>query len=300
MKDATILVMGHCGMLGRDLIARFEANRYTVIGLDCHEIDITRAPQVDAAIGDHGPQLVINCAAYTAVDKAEAEPELAFAVNLTGPENLAKACMHVGVPLIHISTDYVFDGKATRPYREDDPVNPLNVYGRSKREGEQAVRTRLPAHLIVRTAWLYGVHGNSFVKTIMRLAMEREELQIVADQHGSPTWTEDLSGALLEMSMRVLRDPRDVPWGTYHYCNSGRTTWFDFARLIVEAARPRGEVKVKRLVPIASADYPVATPRPAFSVLDCTKIARNFGITPRPWEEAFAGMLDAMKLREGV
>ena len=184
-------------------------------------------------------------------------------------------------------------------YREDDPVNPLNVYGRSKWEGEQAVRTRLPEHLIVRTAWLYGVHGNSFVKTILRLAMEREELHIVADQHGSPTWTEDLSERPAgNVDAGAARSP-GCSLGNLPLLQRGRTTWYDFARLIVEEARPQGEVKVKRVVPIASADYPVAAPRPAFSVLDCTKIARNFGITPRPWETAFKEM-EIRVMGEGV
>lgn len=290
MDRYLVMVIGHRGMLGRDLIARLQASKIASLGLDLQEIDITRASEVHAALGDHQPSLVINCAAYTAVDKAEAERDLAFAVNSTGPENLAAACSYYHLPLIHISTDYVFDGKATQPYKEDEPANPTNVYGHSKWEGEKAVRARLSEHLIVRTAWLYGVHGNSFVKTIRRLAGEREELRIVADQCGSPTWTGDLSDALVTISVKLLNAGVRTPWGTYHFCNAGQTTWYDFARLIVDRARREGEVKVQRVVPIASADYPVATPRPAYSVLDCSKIGRGFGITPRPWQEAFEEM----------
>ena len=287
-----ILVIGHRGMLGQDLLACFEARGQQPIGLDLQEIDITSALQVNAALGKHEPQLVINCAAYTAVDKAEVEPDLAFAVNRTGPENLANECSRLGIPLIHLSTDYIFDGKATRPYREDDPAGPLSVYGRSKWEGEEAVRRLLPEHLILRTAWLYGVNGNNFVKTMMRLAREKDELRVVADQYGSPTWTRDLSDTLVEMSLQVLTGSVPSPWGTYHYCNAGWTTWYEFAVRIVEQARSQGDVQVKRVVPIPSSEYPLPTPRPAYSVLDCTKIARVFGITPRPWQEAFAEMTE--------
>ncbi len=285
-----ILVIGHRGMLGCDFLARLQADGRRPIGLDVQEIDITRAAQVEAALGDCHPALVVNCAAYTAVDKAESEPDVAYAVNRTGPENLAVACSRHRLPLIHISTDYVFDGKAAQPYKEDDPAHPINVYGHSKWEGEKAVRANLPEHLIVRTAWLYGIHGNSFVRTIRRLANEREELRIVADQYGSPTWTGDLSDALARISADLLTGAVHGAWGTYHFTNSGQSSWYDFARLVVEHARRAGEVKVQRIVPIASTEYPVATPRPAYSVLDCSRITRKFGIVPRPWETAFAEM----------
>jgi dTDP-4-dehydrorhamnose reductase len=289
-----ILVIGHRGMLGQDLLARLASSGMAAIGLDLEEIDITRSQQVHAITRDHQPSLVINCAAYTAVDQAESEPDLAFAVNRDGPQNLADACHGLGIPLIHISTDYVFDGEARRPYREDDAVNPINVYGHSKWEGEQAVRSRLLQHLIVRTAWLYGIHGHNFVKTILQLARDREELRVVADQYGSPTWTGDMSDALVAMAGQVVADSGSIQWGTYHYCNAGETTWYDLARLIVEEARHKGPVKVTRVVPIASAEYPLPTPRPAYSVLDCTRIARSFGITPRPWPAALADMLKAL------
>ncbi len=288
--DHPILVIGHRGMLGCDFLARLQADDRRPIGLDVQEIDITRATQVEAALGDYHPALVVNCAAYTAVDKAESEPDAAYAVNRRGPENLAVACSRHRLPLIHISTDYVFDGKATQPYKEDDPAHPINVYGHSKWEGEEAIRANLPEHLIVRTAWLYGIHGNSFVRTIRRLANEREELRIVADQYGSPTWTGDLSDALARISADLLTGAIHGAWGTYHFTNSGQTSWYDFARLIVEHARRTGEVKVQRVVPIASTEYPVATPRPAYSVLDCSRITRKFGIVPRSWETAFAEM----------
>lgn len=289
-----VLVLGHRGMLGRDLLARLQSSGRPAIGLDVEEIDITQAQDVRSIIEDHHPALVINCAAYTAVDRAESEPDLAFAVNRDGPGNLADVCHDPGIPLIHISTDYVFDGKADRPYRETDAVNPINVYGRSKWEGEQVVRTRLARHLIVRTAWLYGVHGQNFVKTILKLARDREELRVVADQYGGPTWTGDMSDALVAMTSQVLTDSGSIQWGTYHYCNAGATTWYDLARLIVEEARQNELLKVNRVVPISSAEYPLPTPRPAYSVLDCTKIKRVFGITPRPWAIALADMLKAL------
>jgi dTDP-4-dehydrorhamnose reductase len=293
-QHGPILVIGHRGMLGQDLLARLASSGMAAVGLDLEEIDITRSQQVYAITRDHHPSLVINCAAYTAVDQAESEPDLAFAVNRDGPQNLADACHGLGIPLIHISTDYVFDGEARRPYREDDAVNPINVYGHSKWEGEQAVRSRLLQHLIVRTAWLYGIHGHNFVKTILQLARDREELRVVADQYGSPTWTGDMSDALVAMARQVVADSGSIQWGNYHYCNAGETTWYDLARFIVEQARRKGPVKVTRVVPIASAEYPLPTPRPAYSVLDCTRIARSFGITPRPWPAALADMLKAL------
>ena len=278
-------------MLGQDLIACFESSGLKAIGLGSREIDVTKSEQVDTIVMDLAPHLVINCAAYTAVDRAESEPEAAFAVNRTGPENLANVCRRLRIPLIHMSTDYVFDGRSNRPYLEEDPVNPINVYGLSKWEGEQAVRTCLPEHLIVRTAWLYGVHGHNFVKTMLRLAREREELRVVVDQHGSPTWTGDMSTALVKMSLKVLTDLDPISWGTYHYCSAGETTWYDFARLIVEEARRTGPVKATCIVPITSAEFPSSTSRPAYSVLDCNRIGRVFGITPRPWPLALAEML---------
>jgi len=289
-----ILVIGNKGMLGRDLQSRLQNAGYILKGLDIDELDITRSGHILPLFEPFGPNLVINCAAYTAVDKAESEPELAFAVNKDGPANLADACKKLKIPLIHISTDYVFDGNAKRPYREDDPVDPLGVYGESKWEGEESVRSRLKEHLIVRTSWLYGIHGTNFVKTILRLAREEEELKVVADQEGCPTWTGDLFDALLALVDRINKDRTGILWGTYHFCGAGSTTWYDFARAIVQQASKRESLRALRLTPITTAGYPTPAKRPKWSVLDCTKIERVFRIRPKHWHEGLRLMLEEL------
>jgi dTDP-4-dehydrorhamnose reductase len=210
-----ILLTGCRGMLGRDLVPCLEKAGFELQCVDIAEMDITKRNLVLDSVGSAEPDLVINCAAYTAVDKAESEQELAFAVNREGPGHLADACSKRGIPLVHISTDYVFDGKSSRPYREDDLTNPIGVYARSKWEGEEALRARLDKHIIVRTSWLFGFHGNNFVKTILRLAGERDQLRIVNDQKGCPTWTGHLAQALTQIADRIRKSGKETPWGTY-------------------------------------------------------------------------------------
>jgi len=289
-----IILIGNKGMLGRDLQSRLQNAGHNVKGLDIDELDITQPDDILPLLEPYGADLAINCAAYTAVDKAEAEPELAFEVNRDGPANLSDAFKKLEVPLIHISTDYVFDGNAKRPYREDDPPSPIGVYGRSKWAGEEAVRSRLKEHLIVRTSWLYGVHGNNFVKTILRLAREKEELKMVADQEGCPTWTGDLSDAIVAIADRLSKDRSRTLWGTYHFCGTGSTTWYDFAQAIVGEASQKESLKALRVLPIKTSDYPTAAKRPKWSVLDCTKIERVFGIRPKHWGEGLRLMLEEL------
>jgi dTDP-4-dehydrorhamnose reductase len=286
-----VLVIGAYGMLGRDLVQCLEQSGCRVLGWDLEHIDITQPSDVRTKLYEASADVVINCAAYTAVDRAESEPELTYAVNRDGAANLADACAVRQTPLIHISTDYVFDGEADRPYREDDPANPIGVYALSKWQGEEAVRQRVQKHLIVRTAWLYGVHGHNFVKTILRLASEREELRVVADQHGCPTWSADLADALVTLARRIMADHAAVPWGTYHYCGAGETTWHGFAQAIIEEGRRWKGLRARQVVPITTAEYPLPARRPPWSVLDCSKVAAAFGITPRPWQESVAEML---------
>ena len=213
---------------------------------------------------------VINAAAYTAVDRAESGSEAAFAVNREGPAHLADRCRKRGIPLIHVSTDYVFDGEKGKPYVEEDPIAPLGVYGKSKAAGEAEVRQRLPEHIIVRTAWLVGVHGHNFVKNMLRLGRERETLKVVSDQQGCPTFAADLADAILVMAKQAeIR--KLVPWGTYHYCGRGETTWHGFAEAIFEIAGQYEKFALKNLLPISTAEYPTPVKRPANSVLDCTK-----------------------------
>jgi dTDP-4-dehydrorhamnose reductase len=265
-----ILATGGAGQLGRALMRR--AGAHDILALDIDRLDICDAAQVARSLD--GIDVVINAAAYTGVDKAEGEPERAFAINAHGAEVVARACAERGIRMLHVSTDYVFDGSATRPYREDDPVAPQNVYGASKAAGERAVHAA--GGIVVRTSWLFGEGGPSFVHTMLRLARERPVLRVVADQHGCPTWTDDLADALLALA------PRAELAATYHFCNAEPTTWHAFASAIVEAARRRGPIACERVDAIATADYPTPAKRPMYSVLDCTRIA-SLGIVPPSW-----------------
>jgi len=285
-----LLVTGCRGMLGHDLVPRLKDAGFELQCVDIAEMDITKRDLVLDRVASVGPDLVINCAAYTAVDQAESEQELAFAVNRDGPGYLADACSNRGIPMVHISTDYVFDGSKRGAYGEDDPVAPAGIYGRSKEAGEREVRGILESHVIVRTAWLYGVHGRNFVKTILKQARERESLRVVADQWGCPTYAADLAVALLEIAKRYLGGNR-IDWGTYHYCGGGLTNWHEFAQTIIDFARKYESLKVKEIMPITTSEYPTPTRRPPNSVLDCSKIERNFGISPRPWKEALSEMI---------
>jgi dTDP-4-dehydrorhamnose reductase len=284
-----VVVIGGTGMLGGELVDALPRAGLKAIVSARPEMDITRPDTLKGALtGVAAAGLVINCAAYTAVDKAEAEPEAAYAVNRQGPANLAEECRRAGLPLIHISTDYVFDGKSTRPYREQDPVNPINVYGLSKEQGEEAIRSRLAQHFIVRTSWLYGTRGQNFVKTILRLGLEREELTVVCDQYGCPTWTFDLAACLVRLSQLILSGSANSLWGTYHFCGKGPTTWFDFASAILAEAQTNqsAALRVARVLPVGTSQYPTAAPRPAYSVLDCSKIEAVLGFSPPAWSQS--------------
>ncbi|MFZ2448663.1 MAG: dTDP-4-dehydrorhamnose reductase [Syntrophobacteraceae bacterium] len=297
LSDFRAIVIGGGGMLGGEVVEGLKAAGFQVEAPPKSVADITNRESMRSLLGRaKAPGLVINCAGYTAVDKAESEQEAAFALNRDGPGMLADECRERGLHLIHISTDYIFNGRAERPYREDDPADPLSIYGRSKWEGEEAVRSRLPAHIVVRTSWLYGARGTNFVKTMLRLAGEREELRVVSDQHGCPTWTRDLAGCLVRIADRIFADPQNVQWGTYHFCCGGVTTWFDFARAIVDAARERGRLKAVEVIPVSTASYPTPAARPMWSVLDCRKIREKFGISPPAWETGLARMLDELWL----
>lgn len=295
----TILVTGGRGMLAHDLIPRL-GNQFRVIPVDLPELDITDPAAVRGTVGELHPDGIINCAAYTAVDKAESEAELAFKVNRDGAGVLAGACSAVGIPLIHISTDFIFDGSSTRPYREDDPAGPLSVYGRSKWEGEEAVRSQLDRHVIVRTAWLFGSTGNNFVKTVIRLAREREELRMIDDQTGCPTWTGHLADALVTVAENALTSDAGDVWGTYHFCGAGQTTWYGFTRKIIELASPHETFRVKRLLPIPTSEYPTPATRPPWSVLDTSKISRTFGVSSPAWQEGLAGVIEDLYHEKAV
>jgi dTDP-4-dehydrorhamnose reductase len=205
-------------------------------------------------------------------------------VNRDGAENLAAACSQAAIPLIHVSTDYVFDGRGTRPYREEDPVSPLNAYGRSKAEGEDRIRARHPEHVILRTSWLYATHGRNFLTTMLRLGRERDTLSVVNDRVGCPTWARDLARAILQIAEALPRTPS--PWGTYHCSNQGQTTWYGFAEAIFELAPQALALRVQNVHPISTEDYPTPAARPPYSVLNCARIHRSFGISLPPWRES--------------
>ena len=286
-----VLVIGANGQLGRELSMKGKEQGFDIIPLDLPGFDITDPSAVKKGVNQAGVSLVINAAAYTAVDQAESEPELAFAVNCDGLAHLASSCVEVGIPLIHISTDYVFDGSKKGPYFETDRVYPLGVYGRSKAAGETEVRDHLRKHIILRTAWLYGVHGQNFVKTVLRLGREKEVLRVVTDQYGCPTYAADLAEAILAIAVQI-GEGRNISWGTYHYCGKGVTTWHGFAEAIFDLAKQNDSLMVKKVVPITTAEYPTPAKRPANSVLDCSLITRHFGISSRQWQESLANMIN--------
>jgi len=287
----TILVVGANGQLGWELCRQGKRPPKDVVGCDLPEVDITDPAVIERAVKSVKASVVINAAAYTAVDRAESEPDLAFAVNRDGPAVLATLCQKVGIPLIHISTDYVFDGEKGSPYLETDPVSPLGVYGKSKAAGEEEIRARLEQHVIVRTSWLYGIHGNNFVKTILRLAREKETLSVVADQFGSPTNAADLAGALLDIAGRLSLGGQGK-WGTYHYCNEGVTTWYGFAEEICGIAGKKENLTVRRVEPISTSQYPTPARRPCHSALDCSMLIKDYGIKQRAWEQSLMDMLE--------
>jgi dTDP-4-dehydrorhamnose reductase len=288
-----LFITGGEGQLGTELIAQAASHGLEVLAPPLAQMDLTHPEQMDRLWDEFRPAAVINAAAYTAVDRAESEPEPAFAVNAEAPARIAQRCAREQIPLVHISTDYVFDGMKKVPYLEDDPVAPLGVYGRSKAAGEAAVRRGLQRHLIVRTAWLYSAHGVNFVRTVMRLAAERDELRIVDDQLGCPTCAADLADALLRVAERLAAG-KEIPWGTYHYCGSGVTSWFGLARHILEILRARGRIRTVRLLPITTAEYPTPARRPPYSVLDCRRIESTFGIRRLPWQESVETTVDRL------
>jgi len=277
-----ILVFGGNGQLGRELMRAAAARAVAMRTLSRAEADISDSAAVKAALAQGKPDLVVNAAAYTKVDLAETNVEDARRDNEVGAAVLAGACAVAGVPMVHVSTDYVFDGTTTGAYRESDPVCPVNVYGRTKAAGEDAVRHVLKRHIIMRTEWLYSEFGRNFLKTILRLATTRDELRIVADQHGSPTSAREVAEAILNIAPALLRG-QDI-WGTYHFTAAGVTSWYGFASRTVAVQAPITG-RHPRVVPIPTAEYPTAAKRPANSQLDCRLFAKVFGLSPRHWTE---------------
>ncbi len=283
-----LLITGAGGQVGTELLKRAESHGFTTTGLTRADLDITDANAVADAVAGHAPRFLINAAAYTAVDKAESEQDAAYAVNRDASANLAKAAANAGIPLIHISTDYVYDGGKDGPWVESDPVKPLGVYGASKEAGERAVRETLPAHVILRTSWVYAAHGGNFIKTMLRVGAERDELRVVADQHGAPTFAGDIAEAILTIAQRI--DAGASAWGTYHYTAAGSTTWHGLAEAIFDRAEPVwGRRPTVEAIPTSA--YPTPAARPANSVLDCSAVLTAFDVPRRPWQ---AGLDEAL------
>lgn len=291
MRD--ILILGGAGQVGTELQnpALWEA------GTRLHAptrtaLDVTDAAAIDAALSARPYAAVVNAAAYTAVDRAESEIAAAWALNAVAPALLAAATARAGIPLVHVSTDYVFDGRTEAPCTPDTPVDPRSVYGASKAAGEIAVRSANPRHAILRTAWVVSPHRGNFVKTMLRLSNERERLSVVDDQHGNPTSAGDLAAGLAAIAQALARDPT-APTGTHHFVNAGATTWCGFARAIVAGAARRGG----RSVPvdaIPTSAFPTPARRPAHSVLSTASLTAAYGLRPRPWAEALDDILDRL------
>lgn len=293
-----ILVCGANGQVGHELVDRARTYGLEALGMTREQLDITRTEAVCDAVHNLGPGLVINAAAYTHVDNAEANAAQAYAVNRDGAASLAEACRRASIPLLHISTDYVFSGEARQPYKETDAVAPTGVYGESKLAGERAIQTALQQHLILRTSWVYGVHGHNFVKTMLRLGRQRDALSVVADQHGCPTAAASIAEVLLELAKRHLKGER-LAWGTYHYSGRSPCTWYDFAVEIFRQAAAKGLLdKEPKVSSISTSQYPTPARRPAWSVLDCSKFESTFGIPTHDWREELAGVLDALQRSE--
>ncbi|MEG4072837.1 dTDP-4-dehydrorhamnose reductase [Microcoleus sp. Pol14C2] len=283
-----ILLAGGSGQLAQELQPILLSSG-EVIAVDRTRLDLSQPESIRQAMAEIQPNLVVNAGAYTAVDKAESEPELANAVNGIAPGILAEECEKLGASLIHFSTDYVFDGSNGSAYLETDSTNPLGTYGKSKLAGEEAIRKAGNRNIIIRTAWVYGNGGKgNFVKTMLRLGKEREEIRVVTDQIGSPTWTGDLAEAISQII--PLLGPES--FGTYQYTNSGVCSWYDFAIAIFEEAAQLGlPLKVQRVIPITTAEYPTPAKRPAFSVLSTVKISALLGTHPPHWRQGLRKML---------
>ena len=286
-----ILLTGKNGQVGWEL-QRALAPLGEITACDREQLDLCNVSQVRRRIRELQPQLIVNAAAYTAVDRAESEPEVAMQINATAPAAMAEAAKEVGALLVHYSTDYVFDGSSKEPYTEDDATNPLNVYGKTKLAGEQAIRSSGASCLIFRTSWVYGARGKNFLLTILRLARERNELTIVNDQIGAPTWSRDIAEATARI-VRHMGTEKNLAAsagefsGIYHLTSTGTTSWFGFAEFALAAAKLQDAVSLK---PIDTAQYKTAARRPLSSILDSSRLVRTFGFTLPPWQASAAAV----------
>ena len=284
-----ILLTGKNGQLGKELQPLLSTTG-ELMAFGKEELDLSNSDQIRDCIEKHQPDIIINAGAYTAVDKAESEPELAHAVNSNAPKIIAESAEKIGARLFHISTDYVFDGTKNKPYTEQDQPHPIGVYGKSKLAGEEAIKNSCSNYVILRTAWVYGVYGKgNFVKTMLRLGTEREELKVVSDQTGTPTWTNDIAKAIMGL---VANLPSSPVQEIYHFTNSGVASWYDFSIAIFEEAKVlHFPLKIHRVSPISTEEYPTPAKRPAYSVLSGEKIGKILGTPPPQWRVSLREML---------
>ncbi len=283
-----VLVAGANGQLGSEVVRLLQGTGHELLLPGRSSLDFLQPPQVADYVRRKRPDVVINCAAYTQVDQAESEPDLAHTINRDAAGSLAQALAVTGGRLLHVSTDFVFDGEQTQAYSETDMPNPLSVYGRSKLAGEQAVQQALPDAIVLRTAWVYASHGHNFVKTMLRLAGEGKALRVVADQRGTPTWAADIAAVILRL---VDSDAA----GLFHYTNVGSTSWHGLACAILEEAQAIGYgIKTREVEPIATSGYPTPARRPAYSVLDTSKITKQLSLSIPDWRESLRNMLEEL------
>ena len=294
MDKMKILVAGENGQVATELRLQGKYSQHEVITLGRDSLDIRDAELVSLRCNEIKPDIVINAAAYTAVDKAEEESEQAYAINRDGPRHLAESCQSLGIPLIHISTDYVFDGSSSTPYEEDADVSPLGIYGQSKWAGEEAVGATVNEHIILRTSWVFSSHGHNFVKTILRVAAERDELRVVNDQLGSPTSAKGIAKTLLSICDQFAQQGT-LAWGTYHYAGLPFTSWHGFAEKIVELGRQHGLIDHEVVIhPIPTEEYPTPAKRPANSRLRCDRLTAEFGIQADDWQAQLENVIAAL------
>ena len=285
-----VLLIGAKGQVGQELQVTLPYLG-EVISIGREELDLTNSEKISQLIREIHPDYLVNASAYTAVDKAEIEPDLAYSINSIAPKIMAESAEKIKAKFLHISTDYVFDGRKNTPYLETDLTNPLGVYGQSKLRGEEEIKTVNSQAIILRTAWVYGSYGKSnFVKTMLRLGKEREELKVVVDQVGSPTWAKDIATAITHLLINV-----DNPPGIYNFTNSGVASWFDLTKAIFEEAKISGiPLKIQRVIPITTAEYPTPAVRPAYSVLSSQKISQQLGYIPPYWRDSLKAMLNQL------
>lgn len=278
-----VLLTGCNGQVGF-LLKQLLTDKVELLALTRLELDITNENSVNITINNFKPNVIINAAAYTAVDKAENEEELAFNINCNGPKYLAQAASKVGAAIIHISTDYVFDGNKQGTYTEKDQVNPQGMYGKSKLAGERAVSEFCEKHIILRTAWVFGEHGNNFVKTMLRLSKERDTLSIVSDQFGGPTYAGDIAQAIIKI-LHVVETKEQVKWGIYHYSGIPHVSWYEFAQHVFTSAQDKNILKtIPKLTAIPTSEFPTSAKRPTNSTLNCNAIKNEFNIMPSNWQ----------------